>query len=217
MECDRPYHVRLTLLISAIGVALIFAGCGGESTAQPPTDENLLDNPGAESGDESRGALDGWNEGACFSGLEYGSQASELDAAPAEMDSPGSWHFAGGNQLCNDVATGQQVVRNVDQLLQSNDTVEYQMSGWLGGVGSDRDYATFVAWFYGPNGSLVGADAIGPVTAEERSDQTTLARRTADGIIPSRTSRIELVLMLKKYGGDHHGYADNLSFVLTGS
>jgi len=217
MECKRTDHARLVFLASMLGAALILGGCGGGSTSEPPLDENLLDNPGAESGDESHGALDSWNEGACFSGLEYGSQESELDAAPSEMDSPGSWHFAGGNQLCNDVATGQQVVRNVDQLLESNDTVEYQMSGWLGGVGSDRDYATFVAWFYGPNGSLVGADAIGPVTAEERSDQTTLARRTADGIIPSRTSRIELVLMLKKYGGDHHGYADNLSFVLTGS
>jgi hypothetical protein len=212
------YHRQFapTWLIAAMPIiALAISGCGGTSSSGPPLDENLLDNPGAESGSDSHGSLDGWEEAGCFSGDEYGAGDSELDAPPSEMSSPGSWYFAGGNQLCNDVATGRQVIRNLQQLSTSASDLEYQMSGWLGGVGTQRDYATFVAWFYGQNGTLLGADAIGPVTAEERMDQTTLVKRTASGFIPSRTSRIELTLMLKKFQGVHSGYADNLSFVLT--
>lgn len=214
--CERT--VRYLLLGSLVTAAsVVVAGCsetGGVSRLS--LDENLVANPGAEAGSETERKLRNWETSGCLAAVEYGSDDSELTSAPTEMDSPGARHFAAGDADCAAVATGRQVVRNIGQL-RTDETVqlEYSLSGWFGGVGNQRDYATFVAWFYGPNGSLLGADALGPVTPQQRSNQTTLVKRTASGLLPVKTEKIEFTLTMKRYQGGHSGYADGLSFSLT--
>jgi len=95
--------------------------------------------------------------------------------------------------------------------------LSYELSGWLGGKGSDADSAILKAVFRDAQGAILGEGAIGPVGPSERSYDTRLVRRTSYGTLPARTRRIEFTLTFTRPGKDYnHAFADNLAMVLSG-
>ena len=75
------------------------------------------------------------------------------------------------------------------------------------------DAETGTASFLSATGLNLGAAAIGPVTAADRSDQTGLLARSATGLVPEGTRSVDLTVALTRLEGTNNdGYADNISF-----
>ncbi|HML75267.1 MAG TPA: FecR family protein [Anaerohalosphaeraceae bacterium] len=107
---------------------------------------------------------------------------------------------------------------NVAELLYKINRREigYELSGWIGGWLNHEDALEITALFYDYSNELIGSAAIGPVTAEQRNNQTGFVERSDKGIIPPGTLRIIVRLTATKRDGDSaDAYADNLKFVLN--
>lgn len=94
--------------------------------------------------------------------------------------------------------------------------IGYELSGWIGGWLNHEDALEITASFYNYSDELIGSAAIGPVTAEQRNNQTCFVERSDTGIIPSGTLRIIIRLTTTRRDGESaDAYADNLKFVLN--
>ncbi|HWF26455.1 MAG TPA: amidase family protein [Solirubrobacteraceae bacterium] len=97
-------------------------------------------------------------------------------------------------------------------------TASYDLSGWLGGYGSQNDRVALVATFLNSSGASLGTTQIGPVTNTDRGNVTEFLQRTATGSIPVGTRQIKLDLDFTWTAGQTtDGYADNLSLTITPS
>ena len=56
---------------------------------------------------------------------------------------------------------------------------------------------------------------LGPVSAEERNNETKLLTKTTSGTIPSGTTAIEVELLFTVDVGQSDGYLDNLNLTLS--
>jgi len=93
--------------------------------------------------------------------------------------------------------------------------VDYTLSGWFGGAGSQEDWASLMARFLNGAGALLGSNVVGHVTAAERGGVMGLFLRSTNGTLPGGTRFIEFALTNHVVTGMNDGSADNLSFVLT--
>lgn len=167
--------------------------------------QNLITNGDAESGVGSWTAFDGYD---LFQSVSYGSNWV-LPTQPGPADR-GTKMFTGvGAQ-----SAGYQIV-DLSGLSLSG-SVNYSLTGWLGGWQAQGDNALLYVSFLDITGNEIGHAAIGPVTPADRGNQTGLFFQQDLGTLPVGVSKVMFSLSMERLGGgDNDGYADNLSFVLT--
>jgi hypothetical protein len=90
------------------------------------------------------------------------------------------------------------------------------LSGYLGGFEGQRDNMTVAGTFEDQDGQTFQQIAfIGPVTDEERADQTTLLLRSQSVSIPPGTRTMHVTMIANGQDGTFNdGYADNISLTL---
>jgi len=218
--------LSLTALV-AIGSAVgrIFAMCGllwlaCSAALAAPSGVNLLVNGNAEAGGFSSGggpvAVPGWTTSSKFTVVNYGAAGYGVSAYPT-ASSPGpadrqNQFFTGGNAAISTATQTIDVSANAADFSTGEALVD--LSGWLGGLGSEGDDATLSLAFFNGNTSL-GSAAIGPVTAAERGNATGLFFRTKTISVPANTTQFAVTLTItRKSGPDADGLADSLSLIL---
>ena len=95
--------------------------------------------------------------------------------------------------------------------------VSFNASAWLGGYGSQNDYAQvsvqFLNQFYQPIGNRT---AIGPVLATDRASTTSLLPRQTGGPVPTGSRYVTIIVtMVRLNPADNDGAADNIALALS--
>ena len=93
-------------------------------------------------------------------------------------------------------------------------TVRYNLSGWIGGIESQDDYAVVSLTFLNNNGQIAMGNytSIGLILASDRSGVTKLMPQVALGTIPAGTrSMLVCVTINREEGEFNNGYLDNLA------
>lgn len=142
----------------------------------------------------------------------YGANANFPSTGSAGPTNRGTGFFLGGT-------TNGYISQRIDILDIAVDVdgtnVDYTLSGWFGGAGTQEDWAGLTVRFLDAAGSLLGTNFVGRVTAAERGSTTGLLLRSASGVLPSGTRFVEFTLTNRVVTGMNDGSADNLSFVLS--
>lgn len=142
----------------------------------------------------------------------YGANASFPSLA-----SPGPPH-RGANFFLGGTANGSLLQRiDISDIAVDVDDadVDYTLSGWFGGAGTQEDWAALTARFLNSTGLVLGTNIVGRVTAAERGNVTGLFQRSTNGPLPGGTRFIEFTLTNRVVTGNNDASADNLSFILT--
>jgi T5SS/PEP-CTERM-associated repeat protein/autotransporter-associated beta strand protein len=180
---------------------------------------NLLVNGNAEAGAFSATgahiAVPGWTTSSAFTVVDYkpGGDTSGFpkttDAGPPDA---AKQFFAGGNAATSTATQPIDVSANAADIDSGNAVVD--LSGWLGGGGTDGDNASLKVAFF--NGSTnLGGGSIGPVTNVDRGNTTSLLFRSQTIHVPSNTRQLVATLTMNRTAGAFDdGYADSLSVVL---
>jgi hypothetical protein len=93
--------------------------------------------------------------------------------------------------------------------------VPVNLSGWLGGYGSQNDRVGATATYLNAAGTSLGSVAIGPVTSTDRSLTTKFLQKTATGTLPAGTRSVKVDLAFTWTAGNTtDGYADDLSLTV---
>jgi hypothetical protein len=204
-------------LAAALCAALVVAVAPSARAAVPTG--NLLADPGGESG---TGATDsatvspppGWTVSPNFTLVAYGTPEF-LTTQDAQALGGGRNFFAGGPD--GDVNTATQTV---DVSAAAADLagggVFATLSAQLGGYATQADSATVTAQFESAPGQVLSTAQIGPVTAADRKDATTLLARSASVAVPAATRLIAVTITATRQEGQYNdGYADNVSLTLS--
>jgi hypothetical protein len=129
-------------------------------------------------------------------------------SASAPGAQPGNAYFTGGTR--GNSSLSQTVDVSADGSAIDGGTASYDLSGWLGGYGSQNDRAALVATFLNSSGASLGTTQIGPVTNTDRGNVTEFLQRVATGSIPVGTRQIKLDLDFTWTAAQTtDGYADN--------
>ena len=207
--------IRQIGLATAAAVILLLA----PAQASVPAG-NLLANPGAEAGPGAPDASTviappSWTTTGEFTAVQYTAPGSPPPAVNAQIGG-GANYFAGGNV---ETSTGEQLV-NVSTAQPEIDggRVSAALSAFIGGFSFQEDNTRITASFLAGNGATLGTLEIGPVTAADRGNQTTLLPRNTSGAVPACTRSIKVVITATRLEGTYNdGYADNVSLSLAGS
>ena len=183
-----------------VAAALFAVACSGK--ADVIYGQNLVVNGDAEAG------LSGWSDYPGYSmvqSVDYGNNWV-LPTQPGPVNR-GTKMFAGLGQY----AVGYQTL---DFGVPTARNSSYSLSGWLGGWAAQGDNALFYVQFLDAANNAIGNAAIGPVTPQDRGNQTGLFYRESVGIMPAGTSKLSFWLSMERLASnDNDGYADNLSFI----
>jgi len=98
--------------------------------------------------------------------------------------------------------------------LIDNQTVRYNLSGWLGGVAGQDDYVVVALTFLNSTGHIASGSYtfLGLILATNRTSITKLMYQEASGTIPTGTrSMLVCVTINLDYGTTNNGYLDNLA------
>lgn len=184
-----------------LAAALFAVACS--SQASVIYGSNLVVNGDAEAGVSGWTGYEGYN---MFQSVDYGSNWV-LPSQPGPVDRGGKM-FAGFGQY----AAGYQTL---DFGMATTTQMSYSLSGWLGGWTTQGDNALLYVQFLDEFDNEIGSSALGPVTPQDRNNQTGLFYRETDGFVPAGTRKLSFWLSMERLvSGDNDGYADNLSFVL---
>jgi hypothetical protein len=193
------------------------------ASANANTSANLLVNGDAElqlcTNDwTAQTSIPGWRviRGAasvlCYSAFNFTNVTpvtpSNVPAGKALFAAPGA-----------DTAMEQSVDVSAAATAIDSGTVEFSLSGWLGGWSNRPERATLTAVFLGASGQSTGAPvAIADVDAQARGNVTGLVQRAVEGVVPPSTRQITVtVQFLSGMTSFQNAYADNISLTLTGS
>ncbi len=177
------------------------------------TGANLLQNGDAESGpgaaDNSIIRPPGWITTGAFTAIRYG-----LNGAPSS-GAGGSNLFAGGPGEPVSTAT-QTVDVSANASAIDRGTMQATLSALLGGWESQNDSATVEAFFVDSSQVALGSFEIGPVTASQRGNMTTVLPRSKTQSVPPETRLIRVIITAERSSGVYNdGYADNVSLTLA--
>lgn len=152
-----------------------------------------------------------WFDTASTTLATYGSNPGFPSATSPAPTNRGANFFLGGS------ASGS-ISQCIDLSHLSGDVddpgVEYSLSGWFGGAGSQGDFAALTARFLDINGAALGSNTIGRVSPNDRLGVTGLVERSTNGTLPAGTQFVEFTLTNHVVSGQNDASADNLSFVL---
>jgi hypothetical protein len=183
---------------------------------------NLIVNGDAESNTagntSSNVVIAGWSDSGTMSVLPYDLQGT-TNAYPATGDpgpaDRGKNYFWGGANAFSSTITQTISVAHIRTLIDL-ETVNYDLSGYLGGLGTQGDNMKLTARFLNAESAELGTAEIGPVSNTDRENQTGLFFREAGGLLPSGTRSIELTLASSRVSGTEiNAFADNLALVLS--
>ncbi|GHO68418.1 hypothetical protein KSC_073100 [Ktedonobacter sp. SOSP1-52] len=141
---------------------------------------------------------------------------SAHEAGPA---SRGNNYFSGGPSD-NMLSALEQVIdlSAISDQIKSG-TIRFTLSAYLGGYANRPDYASVTMGFLDAKGHMIRGVAIGPVSAADRHNQTSMMFRNRTGLLPANTQKIDITLAFIKAtnleGPGNTACADNLSMVLT--
>jgi len=214
---------RTGLVLAAIAAALAVSPAASArshaaaASACPSCGHNLIQNPGAETGKGANGdtvvTVPDWKQTAGFTAALYSWSGGDLSAKTPGPKDRGKNYFYGGPSSAQ--STGTQVIAVAPGGISSG-TVDYALSGWLGGFDSQADYAVLRLTFEDASGKAIATTQIGPVTETQRKGASELLYRSDTGTVPAATEQIKVeLIMVRKSGSDDDGLADNLSLVLT--
>ncbi|OFA05004.1 hypothetical protein DUGA2_17500 [Duganella sp. HH101] len=183
-----------------LAAALFAVACSGK--ADVIYGQNLIVNGDAEAGVSGWAGYPGYN---MVQSVDYGNNWV-LPTQPGPVDR-GTKMFAGLGQYA--VAS-----QTLDFGVPTAQNSSYSLSGWLGGWAAQGDNALFYVQFLDAANNAIGNASIGPVTPQDRGNQTGLFYRESVGIIPAGTSKLSFWLSMERLASnDNDGYADNLSFI----
>ena len=129
---------------------------------------------------------------------------------------PGAGFFTGGTR--GNSSMQQTVGVSADASAIDAGTATYDLSGWLGGYGSQNDRADVVATFLNASGASLGTAEIGPVTNTMRSNTTEFLQQSSTGAIPAGTRSIQVAFSaIWTAGQTTDGYGANLSLTVSPS
>lgn len=179
---------------------------------------NLILNGGAEDGvagvnHDDIVAIPSWTRTGNMTVLKYGSQASyPYPQTPGPTDR-GMNVFIGGPSASTTLTQDVDLTACEDLILAGK--VQMELSGWLGGLDSDPDYAQLSATFKDMTGADKGTTTIGPVTSADRMGLLSLLERTTTVDVPTEATKAVVTLQaVRSLGSYCNGYADNLSLML---
>ena len=198
---------------SADGLSLVLNMPGA---AQSLLGTNLIANPGAETGppeaDEDLTVdIPGWSRTGQFDVVAYTDGESDL----SPTTDGGNNHFTGGPDTALSVGYQYLDVSGAASLIDKG-TVQYALAAQLGGYSSQEDNAVLDVQFQDWSGKVLGETKLGPVTAEDRDDNSELLPRSTSGAVPAGARRIYVTLTMTRTDGSYDdGLADNLSLTLS--
>ncbi len=194
----------------------------------PPTglETNLIVNGDAEHAPGTKDVqlnlvAPGWDDTSAITVLEYGCAEGYPDQESAGPPDRGLCFFAAG--AANDCIMSQTISLVGFSQFINDETIVFELSGYLGGFSDQRDFATVTVTFLDSQGGELARTSIGPVTVDDRrnalgssGDQLTgLLYRKAQGFVPQDSYSARITLELETGSGICDGYADNLSFILS--
>jgi hypothetical protein len=136
--------------------------------------------------------------------------------APATPGPPdrGANFFSGGTDAVSTMTQRIDVTNLASRIDQGN--IDAIFTAWLGGFSNQTDNARVVARFLNAAESEIGLLQLGPVTAADRSNVTSLLFRDQVGDLPALTRFVDVELIATRApSGENDGYADNISLVLA--
>ena len=180
---------------------------------------NLIVNGNAEAQTGSVSGNDiivptGWTVNSTPTVVKYGVDSQVPVPAPG-ASLFGNNFFAGGPD--NSESDLFQTI-NLTSIASAIDTgkVKFNLAGYLGGFTDQSDNATLFANFQDATKGFLNQSFVGPVTAPDRNNSTTILSRSTTGLIPAGTRFVQIQLHFERGVGTYNdGYADNVSFVLT--
>ncbi len=194
----------------------------GAQEVQPPAPlppaGNVLSNPGAEAGtaasdDRSSPAPPGWSRTGMFTFVRYGTLAGLVpfpSERVAEVTSAGDAFFAAGPGKDGTLTQASSLVDAAPEIDLGKGTVT--LSALLGGYRGSSDGAIAEAVFRGPLGNALGSVRIGPATAADRANATTLLPRAGSAKVPPLTRTIDVTLRSTPAAGSYDdAYFDNVA------
>jgi hypothetical protein len=215
-----PVVRTLAVVLAVLAFGLLGAG---PATATIPTG-NLLHNPGAEdsppaASDADVAAPTGWQNSPGFTVMAYGRPNFPSTAVSGAIG--GGANFFAGGPTGAPTSGGYQFIDLSGSAAEIDaGHVRASLSAYLGGAGNQNDSATVTASFNsdpGGDGNDLGSTlTVGPVTAADRNNQTTLLRRDASVNVPAGARSVGVSISPTRVDGTYNdGYADNVSFVLS--
>ena len=194
--------VAVTILVSSAHASMSQAGANllqnGDAEAAPGATDNSVVRP------------PGWVTTGSFTTMQYG-----VNGAPNSPPGGGNNLFAGGPGERISTAT-QTVDVSASASAIDGGTVQATLSALLGGWESQGDAAIVEAFFISSSQVALGSFEIGPVTASDRGDKTTMLPRSKTQSVPPQTRSIRVIITAERSNGVYNdGYADNVSLTLT--
>jgi hypothetical protein len=181
---------------------------------------NLVKNGDAESGTASASSyrtveIPGWTVTNQMTVLKYGTPGGFPTTNTPGPLIRGNQFFVGGPD--SPVTSARQTipVSDVGPVID-NGFVRYKLTGFLGGVGGQKDSAEAHARFLDADGKSLGEAVIGPVLPAERDFKTAFLLKSAGGILPAGTRNVEVRLQFNLVDGKYDdACADNIALALT--
>ncbi|MEY9965182.1 hypothetical protein ABIA33_003224 [Streptacidiphilus sp. MAP12-16] len=183
------------------------------------TSGNLLVNPGVETGEGTTGGYDqtiipGWQQYGTVTSIAYGTAGGFPSSSSPGSPTRGGNFFAGGAE--GDSSLTQTADISSAATAVDAGGVTANLSGWLGGYGSQNDGVTLTATFQNASGGTLGSGTVGPVTASDRGSTTGMLQRSATLPVPTGTRKVKVVAAFTVASGPYNdGYADDLSLTLS--
>ena len=159
--------------------------------------------------------IPGWTTVGNFTAIQYAAGGGFPIASSPGPVSRGANFFGGGPNNANSRAS-----QIIDLLSLSTPidlgTVTYDLSAYLGGFDTQADNAVLSVSFRNLSNTPLGGATLGPVTVDDRGEETGLFLRSTSGGIPVGTRNALVNLEMTRLQGTYNdGYADNLSLVLS--
>ena len=215
--------LNLTIGQSATGQNYT-APCPSTDVVTPALDSNLIENGGAEDytaatalgapiGDDQTIA-DCWTSSSPLSPQD-GTQESRTSTYPGVT---GSRVFYGGTNpaavsIPGIATTGTQTI-DLSSLAAGGQP--FELSGSLGGYSTQSDYATVTVTFKNAAGTTLSTAAIGPVTAAQRNNVSSLIPQAWYGDVPAgaASALVTISTVGVSSGANSDGTADNLNLTI---
>jgi hypothetical protein len=150
-----------------------------------------------------------------FTVVQYNSSGGFPSTGDPGVSVGGSNFFAGGPGSVDSSAFQTLDVSNIAAAIDAG-SINYTLSGYLGGYLTQNDNAVIEADFLNGANSLISAVPLQGPLAAGRSGLTGLLLESLSGVVPTGTRSVNFVLTMHYAEGQYNdGYADNLSFIAT--